>query len=281
MKAAVRVLLLCALSLLLVACDPWGPSNPGTADLTIHLTPEGGADAHLILPAQRSGLSLPELGSQVATDLFPNGPRPHTSIDSQGGAFPVIRISASSVYSPGSRPELRLDLGDAVSTLHAHGLTFVNVSVEAPFVPSGARWSPRPTYSDARGWSWRGLTVKQLPPSGHVELHPEPLRAVGELGLLLVAMVALTIGVRSARRRKRWPCVACGAIAVLACGAVMLTAGAAQGDNLGVAGLLSGTPLKVVTLLPLVGLGAIPLGFALVALGFSYGKPAFAGGSVR
>ena len=59
---------------------------------------------------------------------------------------------------------------------------------------------------------------------------------------------------------------------MLASGTMVITAGAAQGGNLGVAGVLSGLPLKVVTLLPLLSLIGIPLGFALAVLGFLRGK---------
>lgn len=274
MKGARGLLLLCVLFPLLVACDPSGPSEAATADLAINITADGGARVEVRLPRDRSGLSLSALGDQLGADLFPRGPRPRTTIDSQGGsAYPLIRVQASSVYSPGLRPQVNLDLGDAVRTLHEQGFASVNASVIAPYVPSEAHWSVAPESSEAGYWGWRGLTGEQSLPAGQVRLKPEPLRAVGELALVLLAVACLVAGAQGTRSRHRWLCAASGVVAVVVAGVLVMTAGAVQGDNLGVAGYLAGRALTFITLVPLVGLIAIPLGLALIVLGFSYGRP--------
>jgi len=56
-------------------------------------------------------------------------------------------------------------------------------------------------------------------------------------------------------------------------GAAPAYAGGVQGDTLGVAGLLSGTPLQVVTLLPLAALLRFSLGITVIAMALTRRRP--------
>lgn len=265
-----RVLLLAAMLPLLAACDPSGPAEPGSADVNVQLKADGDADVELLLPAERNGLSPLKLGAQVGEALFPKTESRRVSVDDQGGkGYPLVRIRVKSAYSPGSRPRLAFDVGGAVRALSDEGLTSVQVVINAPVVPAAAQWSVQPDDQSNGYWSWHALSPTKPAPSGEVTLDPRPSRAFVAILLLAVTVGALVAGLFALRARRRWTGVLLGTTAFATSLRAVARAGAVQGDNLGVAGYLSGTTLHVVTLLPLAALLGLPLGITVVVLAFT------------
>jgi hypothetical protein len=253
--------------LMLAACDPYGPAEPASAEVNVQLKAAGDAEIVLLLPRVREGLSLVQLGDQVAAAVFPRADARRVHIDDQGGAgYPLVRVQVAKAYSPGAHPRLAFELGGAVRPLSDAGLVDIRMTVNAPYVPATARWSVTPDDQDHGYWSWRALRSTQPLPSGEVLLNPRPARAFWSISLLAVTLVCLVGGLFALRARRRWTGVLLGAVALAASLLDVAGAGAVQGDNLGVAGYLSGTALQVVTLLPLVGLFGLPAGTALIVV---------------
>ena len=258
--AAGRVLLLAVILPLLAACDPSGPAAPASADVIVQVKADGDVEMMLLLPADRKRLDPLQMGDQVSKAIFPKALTRRVRLDDQGGAgFPIVRVRIANAYAPGRRPRLDLDVGRAVRALHDVGLTSVQMEVDAPAVPAKGSWTVRPDEQSGGSWYWAALRPAQPAPAGEVTLAPRPLRAFAELALQVLTIGSLVAGLFALRSRLRWPAVSCGVAAV---GTTLLTvayAGRVQGDNLGVAGLLSGTSLQVVTLLPLAAL--LPVGY--------------------
>jgi hypothetical protein len=254
---------------LLSACDPSGPAEPGSASINVELHADGEAEVVVKFPPDRNGLSLSMIGTQVSNSIFPSAAAVTTRVDDQGGAgFPLARSRVVGAYSPGNRPHLILDFHRAVEVLHAQHLASVDVGLDAPFVPSAAAWSVRPSDQADGSWHWHHLQARDAPVRGEVILKPQPLRAFGALTLLLLTLGSLGAGTVAIRARRRWLGVALGVLALVASVAAIADAAGAQGDNLGVAGLLSGSALRAMTLLPIVTIAGVPLGVtvAVVAL---------------
>ena len=84
--------------------------------------------------------------------------------------------------------------------------------------------------------------------------------------LLLLTLGSLGAGTVAIRARRRWLGVALGVLALVASVAAIADAAGAQGDNLGVAGLLSGSALRAMTLLPIVTIAGVPLGVTVAVV---------------
>jgi hypothetical protein len=80
---------------------------------------------------------------------------------------------------------------------------------------------------------------------------------------------SIAAGFFAARARRRWTGVVLGTTAFGTSLLNIAGGGAIQGNNLGVAGYLSGTTLQVVTLLPVTALLGLPLGIAVVVIALS------------
>lgn len=273
--AAGRVLLLAVILALLAACDPAGPAAPASAGVIVQVKADGDAEMMLLLPADRKGLDPLQLGNQVSKAIFPSSAvTRRVRLDDQGGAgFPLVRVRVSRAYSPGTRPRLDLDVGGAVRALHGAGLSSVQVEVDAPAVPAKGSWTVRPDEQSGGSWFWAALRPAQPAPAGEVTLAPRPLRAFAELALQVLTIGSLVAGLFALQSGRRWPAVSCGVAAVSTTLLSVVYSDEVQGDNLGVAGLLSGTPLQVVTLLPLAALLGFPLGITVITMALTRRRP--------
>jgi hypothetical protein len=274
MKLWSRMFVLVVAIAALTGCDPASvPSDPSVAEMDVAFTAVGGADVDLMLGGSSPSRSqLLRVGAAVAPALLPASGPPSVAVQDNDGGAPYVRLRTPSAYTPGPHPVVQLDTKAALSVLAGMGYRSVDIWVSAPVVPATGTWQVPPDSVDT-GWSWRAVTPGDPTPAGSIRLDPQPWRAIGELGLTTLAIVCLIDAALALRRRRRWRVVPTALAAGAAAYANVATAGAVQGDNLGVAGLLSGAPLRIATDLPLLGLLALFAALGVLAGAFALTGP--------
>jgi hypothetical protein len=256
----VGVVAIAAMAAAMCACDPYSSSTPGTADVDITLGNDGSARMQVHVPAGYDG-DRERLGQAAADAVFPGGTGVRITLDNNAGLpFPVIVVP--SAYRTGRHAVLTVDTSALQSVLAGAGLTTMYLTVCGPFVPLALRSTPPADSRAGRCGTW--TRVRATAPRVTLDMRPSPNRWWAEMALIVLALAATVIAWTWLRRplntiRARWAVASVG-VAGLMCGVVSIaTAAGTQVDNLGVAGLLSGTSLQ---LAGFVGYLVLPLAIA-------------------
>lgn len=268
-RSAVLALFLLSTALAVAACDPYPPTNDtGAVEMNLEVDANGGARAELILDRhRRTRTDLVSLGQQLAPQLFPTATRRTVGVDDNLGGYPYPMIKASGVYRPGPHPQLTIDTRTAAGWLLAHGTTSLVVRVGLPTVSTTAVWSrPASGGVSAWDWTWYNITRAQDAPYASITLTPATGRSLASLALLLVVLVLVAVATISLYRRRRgWAALlATSTLALVVFGIAAQTGNAA--DNLGVAGVLSDLPLRLVGFDWVLWLGAGAAGVAILLI---------------
>jgi hypothetical protein len=190
-------------------------------------------------------------------------------VNNNGPGYPFPSVDASDAYRPGRRPVFGFDVTPLQQVLRAEGMPRMSLSVCGPHVPMTISVSHAPDpgdHSQCVNWA-------EMPPGSAprimVAMRPSPIRWWGEIGLALLTVAALLTAFlvlvvsQTLSLGRRVAAVAFAVLALIAGVIGIGTGAAAQGDNLGVQGQLSGLPLTVATWAPLV---VLPLTLAAVVL---------------
>lgn len=242
----------------LAGCGAGGPAPEPPeqrARIKIVLQSDGGARLDLRAAGKlKSDAEVRTLARRVATRLFPaaGGVRVRTE---DGRGMPFARAEIKSAYRTGRAPSLRIDTAGAVRSLGRLGFSDIALKLRLPSVPATVRADAKP--SGHRTWRLRGDAP---PPMLRVEMRPRPAHWLAVIVLPLLG--AAGVGMAFFVRRRIFALPAAGL--AVAAAIIALTASAGRrGDNLGVAGLLDGTALRVATAAPLA---AVPLGLPAAML---------------
>jgi hypothetical protein len=256
-------LLLAALSLLLVACDPSAtPTDPNVGWMTIVIGANGGGEATVYVSLQHEK-ELAQIGAAVGHALF--DPRDwEVGIRGNGPGADLATVRLASLYTPGPRSSISLPLERLISSLGQFGITRLSFSVCPPDIPAkfvGLR------QVSGQPCAERSLSSKDTPGSASVVLQPEPVNVWPMLTLSWIGGVALLVAAFALRRRTsgstKVALVAAFTVIVLA--VLVWFAGELRGpDNAGVSGLLSGGMLVYAQTLGVVALFLFLMGFVVV-----------------
>lgn len=247
----------------LTGCDPYGvPESPGTAQLEVRIDAEGGADIDLLVGGAPPRAELLALGRELGA-VLPDGTAHPPRINSNGGGFPFVTVAVDNVYAPGPHPVVRIDARSAVEGLSASGIETVTIDVSGPFVATADRWRSAPDDHSRHHWHWASPSTDAAP-VGELALRPSDWRSWKALSLTALCAMALIAGLAVSRRRRHWTAVTLGVSAVATSTAYIASAGAAQADNLGVAGHLHGNSLAAAANLGIPVLLAWPASLALI-----------------
>lgn len=248
----------------LSACDPYGPAAQGTAAVDIEVRTNGAVRMQVHLPAGFAG-DRKQVGEEAAHAVFPGPSTTRVTLDHNAGSpFPIIDIAAA--YRPGHHVVLTIDTSALVSVLTDTGIPLVDVTVCGPFVPLTITATPGADAVDRMCGTWKG--VRAAPPRVTIDMRPSSLRWWAEISLIVIAcagnLAALVLlAGKSPTTSRRIVAGSLGGAALLLCGVGIASAAAAQADNLGVLGELSGAPLVVAGA---VGLLVLPLALAAITL---------------
>ncbi|MCO5997634.1 hypothetical protein [Actinoallomurus rhizosphaericola] len=239
------------LFLVAVGCGAGGPRPTPGAHVTVVLRADGSGRADLWAGGGvRSDRELRDLGRRVAAALFRGKALGPTTVE-PGSAFTFARTEVVRAYRPGPRPVFDI-AGESVGpVLKAAGYPGYTLRVRPPLVRTsiGGRTHP-PGFE----YAWR-VSPGDPAPAGSMVMHPRLLHWAVEMALLAVAAAAVLTAFVSRDARIGFGGCAAGSVAAVA---VLLT-DRASGDALGTLGHLSGTPLTLVTRLPLVALPVVAL----------------------
>jgi len=243
----------------LAACGASG--QRAKAGAWVHLTVLAAGDAQIDLyPAGRlkSDAEAMALTGGLAGDAFPRGQGVSVHMEA-GQGRPYARAHVRGAYHRDRTVRLAIDLRGVWRRLADRGFTEVGVRLELPSVPGTVRASAAHLPGDERAWSLKGAA-----PVVQVTMRPRPERWYGVMLLPVIAAVGVGVGFFVRRQAVAIPAVV---VALVACvGAVAVGAGR-QGDNLGVAGVAAGAPLKVAAVAPLAALAlGLPAAMLLVAM---------------
>lgn len=233
---------------------------PG-AHITVGLRSDGTGQVDFWTGAGlRSDLQLRELGGRVAAALFP-GRAVKPTVVVPDTAYPFARTEIPRAYEPGPRPVVRVSGEGAGAVLTAAGYSGYTLRVRPPRVRTSMGTRSRPPGAE---YSW--TVVPGGPrPTVVIVLRPRLVHWAVEMALLAAAVVAAVTGFAS---RVPWTgSTACAA--ALVSSLTVLVTDRSSGDCLGVLGRLSGTPLAMVTGVPLL---ALPVA-VLVVIRFAYLRP--------
>ena len=264
--------ILATIATALAGCEPYFVSpDPTRASISIGVGSTGGADAQLVVGGRtQTRAELVHIGQSVAAALFPNSAHRSVGIGHNPGGYPLVHIHAAGVYKPEAHPVVTIDTGPAVGVLHSLGVSNVHVEMRGPGVPAVANWTgPPPSYATRDIWSWPDVARNTAAPAGTIALSPRPSRGFGDLILAVLCLASLYPAIVGMRRRRR---LLSGTAAVVASAAAIidiLSAGGAQPNNLGVAGLVNGLELNIVkalTFLPFAAATAAVCLFIVTAV---------------
>jgi hypothetical protein len=193
---------------------------------------------------------LRDLGRRVTAALFP-GKVLRSTVVEPGTAFTFARTEVPQAYRRGRRPVFGVHGDSIVRALKDSGYPGCTVLVRLPRVRSSIGSRIRPPGFE---YSWK-IASGGPPPAVAVVMHPRLVHWAVEMALLAAALAAVITAF--VHRDGRIAFVGCAAGAVAS--ATVLLSDAASGDALGTLGHLSGTPLTLVTRLPLVALPLVVL----------------------
>ncbi|MFA1545474.1 hypothetical protein [Actinomadura chokoriensis] len=243
------------LALAVLAGCGGGAPPPQRARVDVTLLDDGGAEVDLRAAGRLSSdAEARALTRRIAQELFPKTEKIRVSTR-KGRGVPFNRAEVDRAYRTGRKASLRIDASGALRRLSAKGFEDTAMRLRVPPVPTTVRAHGDPT--GRRAWRLR----EDVPaPVLAVEMRPRPARWYGAMALPALGALGVALGFFARRRVLALPAaVLAVAAAVLA---VVLAAGR-QGANLGVAGLLSGTALKLASVAPLT---ALPLGLPAAML---------------
>lgn len=199
-----------------------------------------------------------EVAAEMAESLLGGRATKVTVRTADGKPYAVVRLR--DVFEPGPRPQLNVHAGRAYELADPRGWA-VEVRLK---IPQTYRVAPRWAVPPART---NGFTTfawdHGFPPHGTVRFDPAVGRAWVVTTLGAVATVAAFLGISLWPHRRARGRFACGALAV-GCGVAAIVLVTWPAENLGVAGVASGTALTALTLLMLAWLLAIPAGLWLL-----------------
>ncbi|MEV5707393.1 hypothetical protein [Actinoallomurus sp. NPDC052274] len=188
---------------------------------------------------------LRDLGRRVAAALFPGRALGPTRVEPDA-AFTFARTEVARAYHRGPRPGFDI-AGESVGrVLKGAGYPGYTLRLRPPRVRTsiGARTHP-PGFE----YIWR-ISPGDPPPTGPMVMRPRLLHWAVEMALLAVACAGVLTAFLSRDARIGFGGCATGSVGAVT---VLLT-DRASGDALGTLGTLSGTPLTLVTSLPMVAL---------------------------
>ena len=208
----------------------------------------------------RSDLQLRELGRRVAAALFP-GRTVKATVVVPDTAYPFARTEIPHAYERGPRPVVRVSGEGAGAVLAAAGYPGFTLRVRLPRVRTSMGARSRPP---GAVYSWN-VAPGGPRPAVLIVLRPRLVHWAVEMALLAAAVLGAVAGFAS---RVPWTAFT-GCAAALVSSLTVLVTDRSSGDCLGVLGRLSGTPLAVVTGVPLL---ALPVA-VLVVIRFAYLRP--------
>lgn len=256
-RSARKVLFVAAgcLVLVLAACDPaYVPSERDRALVTLLVGPDGDARLRGLLGG-RGDAELSAAGADLATVAFPAARSTDVQIDTNDGGRSFLVVAADEVYEPGSSARFSVDVGRLAVGIRKQGFIRGTLSVCVPGVEVSVLGDvERELAGGCVTWPLDGVPRAE---SITVAMHPRPWRWFVSILMLLVAGAAAQASVRAIRadrwtRRRRLDAIVAGSVGCLI-GLVGLTV-AGSGPEMGVAGLLSGIPLAIATILPSLAL---------------------------
>ena len=193
----------------------------------------------------RADRELRDLGGRVTAALFRGKALGRTVVE-PGTAYAFARTEIPQAYARGRRPVFAIAGARADSVLDAAGYHGFTLRIRLPQVRTSMGSRTRPP---GFAYSWK-ISPKGSPPAGSIVMHPRLLHWAVEMALLAIAVASMMTAFISRDVR-----IAFGACATgLVTAATVLMSDAASGDALGTLGHLSGTPLTLVTRLPLAAL---------------------------
>jgi hypothetical protein len=266
---AIRRVVAYALMLLaflgLAACGASGQGSRAKPGAWMHVALLAEGDAQIDLyPAGRlrSDAEAIELTRRLALDLFPStGPEDVRAHVEAGQGRPYARAHVLGAYRSGRSVRLALDLRGAWQRLVERGFTEAGVRLELPSVPATVRSTAAHLPSDERAWTLKG---RGTAPVVQVAMRPRPERWYEVMLLPVTAAIGVGVGFLVRRQRVAVPAAALALLSTLA--AIPARAGR-QADNLGVAGVVTGTPLKIASVAPLTALAlGLPAAMLLAAM---------------
>ncbi len=257
-----RRIVLCGLVLLLLAgCGGQQEQRKPGAWVEVALLADG--DAQVDFYGARLSSSVEQvraLARDVALAVFPQAGA--LRVEEAGAGRRFFRVQVERAYRTGRLVRLRIGTAGVWRLLAAQGFSEGGFRLWVPSVPVEVQTSPRVHTLGEFAWRLRG---GEPAPELRVVMRPQPLRwgAVALLPLVGVAGVGLAFFLR-----RRWVAMPAAVVGVVA-GLVALSVGAGkQGDNLGVAGIVRGEALEIVTAVPLAAVPLVlPALMMLVVLG--------------
>jgi hypothetical protein len=246
MGRTLRAALPAALLLLAVGCGAGGPRPSPGAHIVVVLRADGSGRVDFwVGGGVHSDGELRDLGGRLAARLFRGKALGPTTVQ-PGTAFTFARTEVPQAYARGGRPIFDI-AGDGVGrALNAAGYPGYTLLIRLPRVRTSIGSRVRPPGFE---YSWR-ISPAGSPPAGSIVMRPRLLHWAVEMVLLVIAIAAVTTAFI---RRDARVAFGGGAVGLIAA-ATVLVSDAASGDALGTLGYLSGTPLMLVTRLPLVAL---------------------------
>ncbi|WP_433334325.1 hypothetical protein [Spirillospora sp. CA-294931] len=254
------LVLLALLGLASCGADVEKPSP--VARVRIAVLADGSAEVDLFAAGKlKSDAEVRALAGRVAEQAFPEASGTRASTETSRGQ-PFARVVVTRAYRPARTVSLNLDTAEVWRQLRARGFTEVTFKVLLPSVPAtvtSGRLSSR-------------LRDDRPPQPVRVVMKPEPARWTAAITLPVAGALFVTLAFFARRRPLALP--AALAAVVTAIIAVTKSAGA-QGDNLGVAGVLEGRPLEVATIAPLAAVAlALPALMLLATAALRWHEPA-------
>jgi hypothetical protein len=240
--------LVMALFLLAIGCGAGGPRPTPGAHIVVVLRADGSGRVDFwVGGGMHSDRELRDLGGRVTAALFSGKALGPTTVE-PGTAFTFARTEVPEAYKPGRQPTFDV-VGDRVgSMLQAARYSGYTLLIRPPRVRTSIGSRSRPPGSE---YSWK-VAPGGPTPTGSIVMHPRLLHWAVEMAVLATAIAAVLTAFISRDRR----IAVGGAAAGVVTAATLLLTDGASGDALGTLGHLSGTPLTLVTRLPLA---AFPL----------------------
>lgn len=167
--ALLIALLLCLA--FVTACDPYSPSDTGTAEVWVEVHPHARGSARVVFDNHmRSRAELLATGRAVAPLLFPKNTKLQVKIDPNGGGYPFIAVSASGIYADKPTTLWPFNARPASQYLLDRGMRSVYVGVWVQAKSAAGQWIPAGKHDQDGMWTWPAITEATQAPAGVVAL---------------------------------------------------------------------------------------------------------------
>lgn len=274
-----RLLVLLGLAaLLMTACDYESPPNQPTeaiVDLTVSRT--GAINLELKMGGDPSVDELIAIGHEAADDF--GAVESRVAILNQGGDD-FVTVNLSNAYERSPSPDVDVDFGPLVESLAERGYVDLFVRLSAPDVPMTMTSNPEPTSSTENTAYWDSSTGDR-PGEVLIDMTPTPTDFWMLLAGVVVGLVAasVSVGILVARRtndsaRLRRASVWTTSVALAIAGLASLSLPFDQVDDLGVAGIASGSALTVANVVAASSLVLVVASLGLLTLSLAIQPPA-------